>query len=270
MKKLTLILACVLLLAAAQQANDDARAGRDVVSEAVSSITELSDEISKTSTVITRLGEDSKEITSVVSIIRGISDQTNLLALNAAIEAARAGEAGRGFAVVADEVRTLSERIHSETDEIQRKIDALQSGAIDAINAMERGASMSQKSVEMAQSAGNALESITDSVRTISDMNIGIADLTKSQKESASEVHNKTEMVDSIATQSAETSAQVSRVSNEFTIMSAQLKDMVEQFLFAGGTNGEGNQTISSAQSESSAKGASEENLFDDDDVELF
>jgi len=255
---------------AAQQANEDARAGRDVVSEAVSSITDLSNEVSKTSAVIAQLGEDSKEITSVVSIIRGISEQTNLLALNAAIEAARAGEAGRGFAVVADEVRTLSERIHSETDEIQRKIDALQSGAIDAVHAMERGASMSQKSVEMAQSAGSALESITDSVRTISEMNIGIADLTKSQKESAEEVHNKTEMVDAIATQSASTSAQVSRVSNEFTIMSAQLKDMVEQFLFANGVNGGGNQPTASGSSSEPAKETAEPDLFDDDDIELF
>lgn len=240
----------------AQQANEDARTGKDIVSEVVSSITDLSDEVSKTSTVIAKLGEDSKEITSVVSIIRGISEQTNLLALNAAIEAARAGEAGRGFAVVADEVRTLSERIHSETDEIQRKIDSLQTASIDAVNAMEKGAAMSQKSVDMAQNAGQALESITESVRTISEMNIGIADLTKSQKESAAEVHSKTEMVGTIASESAETSAQVSRVSQEFTIMSSQLKDLVEQFLLASGTdNGVGQS--SSSQLTAASTGAS-------------
>ncbi|MCW8826533.1 MAG: methyl-accepting chemotaxis protein [Gammaproteobacteria bacterium] len=263
---------------AAQQANEDARTGRDVVTKVVSSITELSDEVAKTSNVIAKLGEDSKEITSVVSIIRGISEQTNLLALNAAIEAARAGEAGRGFAVVADEVRTLSERIHSETDEIQRKIDALQSGSIDAVNAMERGAEMSQNSVGMAQSAGEALESITESVRTILEMNVGIAELTEAQKESAAEVHNKTEMVDEIAQQTAETSAQVSRVSQEFTIMASQLKDLVEQFLLASGTDKGLNQPSSNQQTPTlntaeSSSAESSVDLFDDvddDNVELF
>ncbi|MCW8887987.1 MAG: methyl-accepting chemotaxis protein [Gammaproteobacteria bacterium] len=263
---------------AAQQANEDARTGRDVVTKVVSSITELSDEVAKTSNVIAKLGEDSKEITSVVSIIRGISEQTNLLALNAAIEAARAGEAGRGFAVVADEVRTLSERIHSETDEIQRKIDALQSGSIDAVNAMERGAEMSQNSVGMAQSAGEALESITESVRTILEMNVGIAELTEAQKESAAEVHNKTEMVDEIAQQTAETSAQVSRVSQEFTIMASQLKDLVEQFLLASRTDKglsqpSSNQQTPTLNTAASNSAESSVDLFDDaddDNVELF
>lgn len=254
---------------AAQQANEDARTGRDVVTKAVASISELSDEVSRTSTIIARLGEDSKEITSVISIIRGISEQTNLLALNAAIEAARAGEAGRGFAVVADEVRTLSERIHSETDEIQRKIDALQKGAVDAVNAMDRGATMSQQSVGLAQEAGSALESIATSVSTISDMNVGIADLTKAQMESAKEVHNKTDMVDNIATQTAETSAHVSKVSQEFTIMASQLKDLVEQFLLASGTDKGLNQSTPTAANQSTQ----DIDLFDDlddDSVELF
>jgi methyl-accepting chemotaxis protein len=257
---------------AAQQANEDARTGRDVVSEVVSSITALSDEISRSSSVIAKLGEDSKEITSVVAIIRGISEQTNLLALNAAIEAARAGEAGRGFAVVADEVRNLSERIHKETDEIQRKINALQTGSADAVKAMARGAAMSQKSVEMAQSAGHALESITVSVRTISEMNISIADLTREQKESAAEVHHKTEMVHNIANQTAATSARVSSVSQEFTIMASQMKDLVEQFLLASSSEKRGQKQLMPQITKSTQGGSkATEELFDgDDNVELF
>lgn len=128
---------------------------------------------------------------------------------------------------------------------------------------------MSQQSVELAQEAGYALESIALSVNTISEMNVGIANFTRAQKESAGEIHNKTDMVDSIATQTAETSAQVSRVSQEFTIMASQLKDLVEQFLLTSDTD-KGLNPSSSTQTGQSTQGVDLFDETDDDNVELF
>ncbi|HBB77271.1 MAG TPA: methyl-accepting chemotaxis protein, partial [Pseudomonas sp.] len=157
--------------ASAQAADREAQQGQQVVHETVSSIESVSVEVEHTASAIQRLEADSQSISAVLEVIRGVAEQTNLLALNAAIEAARAGEQGRGFAVVADEVRTLASRTQQSTLEIQQVIEQLQSGARNAAEVMHRGRAQVDSSVLQAQQAGSSLTSITIAVASISDMN---------------------------------------------------------------------------------------------------
>ncbi|MGD8783007.1 MAG: methyl-accepting chemotaxis protein, partial [Thioalkalispiraceae bacterium] len=159
----------------ASTANDQAQNGKETINRTIQSIEALADEVSKASTVIDGLEQDSEAIGTVLDVIQGIAEQTNLLALNAAIEAARAGEQGRGFAVVADEVRSLASRTADSTQEIQSIIEKLQSGAKDAVSVMHSGRTQAEASVKQAGEAGDALEVITTAVSDISDMNTQIA-----------------------------------------------------------------------------------------------
>ena len=175
---------------AAVTARGESSTGQSVVQDTMKSIQSLADEVQVAGDVIQKLRDDSNTIGGVLDVIRGISDQTNLLALNAAIEAARAGEAGRGFAVVADEVRTLAQRTGESTEEIQNMIERLQNGAEEAVQVMEQGRKRAVSSVEQASKAGESLDTITLSVQKISDYNTQIATAAEEQSVATDGIHN--------------------------------------------------------------------------------
>ncbi|WP_019567877.1 methyl-accepting chemotaxis protein [Thioalkalivibrio sp. ALMg13-2] len=173
---------------AADQAESETRTGSDVVDASVRTMRELASEIGTANEQVARLQSESDSIGSVLDVIRGIAEQTNLLALNAAIEAARAGEQGRGFAVVADEVRTLATRTQDSTTEIQAMIERLQAGARAAASAMERSRERGEAGVDQAAGAGDALQAIRSAVERIRDLNNEISGAVSQQAEVAREV----------------------------------------------------------------------------------
>lgn len=180
----------------AENANHRTQAGRETLQKSALTINNLANEMTDMSLVITSLAERTQSIGSILDVIRGISDQTNLLALNAAIEAARAGEAGRGFAVVADEVRTLASKTALSTDEIQTMIDQLQSEAKNAVAAMDSSKSLTLDSAKTTQSAEEMLDEISEQVRTILDMNTQVATATEEQSSVANEINVNMDTVD--------------------------------------------------------------------------
>ncbi|WP_026182104.1 methyl-accepting chemotaxis protein [Thioalkalivibrio sp. AKL6] len=173
---------------AADQAESETRTGSDVVDASVRTMRELASEIGTANEQVARLQSESDSIGSVLDVIRGIAEQTNLLALNAAIEAARAGEQGRGFAVVADEVRTLATRTQDSTTEIQAMIERLQAGARAAASAMERSRERGEAGVDQAAGAGDALQAIRSAVERIRHLNNEISGAVSQQAEVAREV----------------------------------------------------------------------------------
>ncbi len=173
---------------AARSADDSAKKGMDVMNSTIDTINHLANEVQAASDVIKKLEDDTNSVGTVLDVIRGIAEQTNLLALNAAIEAARAGEQGRGFAVVADEVRSLAQRTQESTAEIQQIIENVQSGAKNAVVVMNSGSNSTQNCVNQAQLAGNALTEITDSVNQIHLMNTQIATAAEEQTTVANDI----------------------------------------------------------------------------------
>ncbi|WAG78134.1 methyl-accepting chemotaxis protein [Metapseudomonas furukawaii] len=185
---------------AADQADHSAQQGGAVMQATIQSITGMRSEIANTAEVIRRLESDSGRIGKVLEVIRGIAEQTNLLALNAAIEAARAGEQGRGFAVVADEVRTLAQRTAESTAEIHQIIDTVQTGALNAVRAIESGQNRSEQSVAQVTEAGAMLSRITDAVEAIRDMNRQIATAAEEQTSVAEDISRNLTEITAIAT----------------------------------------------------------------------
>ena len=215
---------------AATNADNESQTGNSVVRTTVDSINNLAVDLENATTVINTLKNDTESISAVIDVIKGIAEQTNLLALNAAIEAARAGEQGRGFAVVADEVRTLASRTQQSTEEINNMIVRLQNGANSAVQVMETSYNRAQNTVEQAAKAGSSLDVITNAVATISEMNIQIANAAKEQSSVAEEINKNIIEINEIAEESTAASQHVAQTSSELRGLSNQLIDLVGLF----------------------------------------
>ena len=215
---------------AANSADKETRQGDQVVQSTIASINDLAGEVERATTVIHKLGEDSENIGKILDVIRGVAEQTNLLALNAAIEAARAGEQGRGFAVVADEVRTLASRTQNSTKEIHDMIGRLQQGSREAVEVMEVGRNRARSSVERASEAGQSLQLISGAVTAITDMNTQIASAAEEQTAVAEDINRKVVNINGIADQSVEAITQVADATQKLSALSAELQAMVQQF----------------------------------------
>ncbi|MEE4244582.1 MAG: methyl-accepting chemotaxis protein, partial [Kangiellaceae bacterium] len=215
---------------AADRANSETKNGREVVQSTVDSIDQLSNDISRAAKVISQLDEDSKSVSIVLDVIKGIAEQTNLLALNAAIEAARAGEQGRGFAVVADEVRSLASRTQESTEEINRIIEKLQEAASSAVTAMQASSEQAKDSVESAARADLSLDSIAEAISSISSMNLEIANSTESQQSLSQDIIKKISGIQSRTEQTSNQSLKLGEASNDLSDMASKLESIAKQF----------------------------------------
>ena len=214
----------------ARDANDQANGGRQVVQESITSIRGLASDVSQAAEVITQLEQHSEDIGSILTVIRGIADQTNLLALNAAIEAARAGEQGRGFAVVADEVRTLASRTQQSTQEIQTMIEQLQAGTSNAVSVMGQGREKTESSVEQIVQAGGRLDSMTSAVSNITDMNLQIATAAEEQSKVAEEMARSINDISQVSEETALGAQHTADASQSLAELSLQLEALVGRF----------------------------------------
>ncbi|WP_425299793.1 methyl-accepting chemotaxis protein [Pseudomonas asplenii] len=211
---------------AADEADRSAQQGELVMRSTIQTITRMRTEISTTATVIRQLESDSGRIGKVLEVIRGIAEQTNLLALNAAIEAARAGEAGRGFAVVADEVRSLAQRTAASILEINQIIQSVQTGAVDAAQAIEGGQARSDESVEQVTEAGAMLERITAAVEAIRDMNRQIATAAEEQTSVAEDISRNLTEITAIASTNLDNVKRTEAASTNLHGLSGQLNEV--------------------------------------------
>ncbi len=215
---------------ASKNATTSASDGRDLVQETVTAIERMSTDVQSTSTLIGNLADESRDIGKVLDVIRGLADQTNLLALNAAIEAARAGEAGRGFAVVADEVRALAHRTQQSTSEIERMIGSIQGGTEQAVNSMRSSTERAESTLNIAKGAGLALDTINSAVVEINERNLVIASAAEEQAQVAREVDRNLVNIRDLSTQSATGANQTSAASNELSRLAVDLNGMVARF----------------------------------------
>ncbi|MFK3603857.1 methyl-accepting chemotaxis protein [Pseudomonas fluorescens] len=211
---------------AADEADHSAREGGEVMKVTIATIGQMRNEILNTGTIIRRLETDSVRIGKVLEVIRGIAEQTNLLALNAAIEAARAGEAGRGFAVVADEVRSLAQRTAASIIEINQIIHAVQTGAVDAAEAIVSGQSCSDESVEKVSQAGAMLNHITLAVEAIRDMNRQIATAAEEQTSVAEDISRNITQITTVATANMDNVQRTEAASQHLRGLSAELNEV--------------------------------------------
>lgn len=216
---------------ATQKADEDASNGQQVVASTIRSIDNLAQEVQQATGVIRKLAEDSRQIGTVVDVINGIAEQTNLLALNAAIEAARAGEQGRGFAVVADEVRTLAKRTQDSTSEIQAMVEHLQAVAIQAVQAMDQGSKQAEGSVKQAASAGESLKAITQSVAAIMQMSGQIATAAEEQGAVAEEINRNVANITHVADQTTEEARRTANAGEELARLTSDLQSMVVRYV---------------------------------------
>lgn len=214
----------------AESADQESSSGSKVVGDTMSQIDRLAQDINGAAEVIDQLRQETDAIGSVLDVIRGIAEQTNLLALNAAIEAARAGEQGRGFAVVADEVRTLASRTQSSTQEIQVMIEKLQSGAREAVERMQQGTRQAGDAVERSAQASESLSAITCGVSEIKEKTNQIASASQQQGAATKEIERNMENISVVARQAAVGSSQISSNISELAQMAATMKTTLGQF----------------------------------------
>ncbi|QIT53851.1 methyl-accepting chemotaxis protein [Aquisalimonas sp. 2447] len=214
----------------ANNGRDAASHGKTVVDETTGSINRLSEAVERAVKVIGDLKGQSDGITKVLSVIQEVSEQTNLLALNAAIEAARAGEHGRGFAVVADEVRTLASRVQTSAREIEEMIEKLQGGADEGVQVMQESRQQAEHSVTQAGEAGAALETLSTTVSEISDMNTQIASAAEEQSATADTINESITRLSDIARENAESNSQVVAANEELARLAGELREMAGRF----------------------------------------
>ncbi|MGH1410920.1 MAG: methyl-accepting chemotaxis protein [Aeromonas sp.] len=217
-------------MSAAKDASRTSTAGSEVVRSSITSIEDVSVKIEQAGTVVQQLEADSANISVVLDVIRDIAGQTNLLALNAAIEAARAGEQGRGFAVVADEVRSLAQRTQDSTAEISKMIELLQSRAAEAGNAMQLSRHQMQESVGLARDAGTSIDTINGAVVRITDMNTLIATATEEQNAVTEELNRSIVNIHNAADENAQGAHQIAQACGELSKLANTLHHMTQRF----------------------------------------
>jgi methyl-accepting chemotaxis protein len=207
-----------------------AQQGRQQVLRTVEAIAELASGVTATAGEVENLAERVRDISQVVDVIRSVAEQTNLLALNAAIEAARAGEAGRGFAVVADEVRSLAHRTQSSTQEIEQLVTAIEGGTVLAVNAMKGSNTRARDTLEVAHAAGQALDQIASSFTQINERNLVIASAAEQQAQVAREVDGNLTTIRDLAAQTAAGATQTTAASQELSRLAVSLNGLVSKF----------------------------------------
>ncbi|WP_409519821.1 methyl-accepting chemotaxis protein [Pseudomonas sp. J452] len=217
----------------AQQADQRARQGDGVIGQTIAHIESLTQEVRQSAEAIGQLQAETQNIGGVLDVIKAVAEQTNLLALNAAIEAARAGEQGRGFAVVADEVRALAVRTQSSTAEIEQLIGRLQSGAEQAVQLMDKSSNLAEQSRKDVHQAGQALRAITDAVSNIQQLNQQIATAAEQQSAVAMDISRSVTSIRDVAEQSASASEETAASSIDLARLGGELQVLVGQFRIA-------------------------------------
>ncbi|MBV0933955.1 methyl-accepting chemotaxis protein [Marinobacterium weihaiense] len=215
---------------ASDMALQESTEGADITQQTITAINRLQENIERATGVIQKLDSQSQNVGTVLEVIQQIAEQTNLLALNAAIEAARAGEQGRGFAVVADEVRTLASRTHNSTEEVNAIIAELQADAKDAVAVMREAQTAAGEGVEQVQRCNTSLTHINEEVRVINDLNHQVASAVREQSEMASSVERSITEISRSAEETAERSEHLNQVSDELAQLAQRLEQMVNRF----------------------------------------
>lgn len=215
---------------AANEAQTSVRQGTEVSQQANDRVAQLSERLNRSSEAVGRLAEEAISIASVLDVIRGIAEQTNLLALNAAIEAARAGEQGRGFAVVADEVRALASKTQQSTEDIQKRIETLQTGVDDAVGSMKSGIEVLDLTVTDVASAAESFKSIEGAISQITDMSMQIATATEEQTHVVEEINKNLQMISDYSSRSSDQSRNLSELAENLKQRTDELSDVVGRF----------------------------------------
>lgn len=217
---------------AANDANTQTNDGNKVVQQAITQINKLAEQIEISASAIKEVEEHSEAINAILDVIKGIAEQTNLLALNAAIEAARAGEQGRGFAVVADEVRTLAGRTRQSTEEINLMIEKLQIGSRQAVSSMESSREQAGSVVDYASQSGEALRLIALAVEKINEMSTHIAASAEQQGVTSEEINRNIIRINDMATQTSDDSDNIATASQNLAVMATKMQDWICKFKY--------------------------------------